>query len=160
MDPLLDRFRDAMAEVPAGIAVVVARDEAGRPVGATVSSMTSLSIDPPLVIICLAETSDTRHSLDVGHRFTMQLLRDGQQDVARTMARKGIGKFDGIPLRENADGSLEMEGCAVTMHCTVDAIVPGGDHVIVVGEVRDARVHGGDPLLYHRRAIAPIQTAS
>ena len=154
-DALPGRFRDAMAELPAGVAVIVARGLDGLPVGATVSSLTSLSVDPPRVVVCLAETSDTCRALEPGHPFALQLLRDGQEGVAHALAGKGTGKFVGVPVAETLDG-FEIDGCAVTLRCRVDALLPGGDHVIVVGVVRDADVHGGEPLFYHRRAIAPV----
>jgi flavin reductase (DIM6/NTAB) family NADH-FMN oxidoreductase RutF len=149
-------FRDAMAELPAGVAVITARDRDQAPVGATVSSMTSLSMDPPLVIVCLSRSSDTCRALRAGDAFAVHVLQQGQEQIAAALAGKGAAKFDAVSLVPGDHDAPLIAGCAVTIRCLVERLVPGGDHMIVVGEVRHAVVHGGSPLLYHRRVIKRI----
>ena len=149
-------FRDAMAEFPTGVAVITATDHEGRPVGATVSSMTALSLEPPLVIVCLAHASETRQALRLGDAFLIHVLRAGQESVARSLALKGAEKFDDVSWSSTSSGLPVIAGCAVTVECLVENLVPGGDHMIIVGAVRNAEVHGGSPLLYHRRSFTRI----
>jgi flavin reductase (DIM6/NTAB) family NADH-FMN oxidoreductase RutF len=154
-----ERFLDAMAELPAGVTVVTAQGRGGAPLGATVSAVSSLSLEPALVVVCLSESSETRRALRPGSPFLVHVLRDGQEGVARALAGKGPDKFAAVAWTPSAEGPPELPGCAVTLACTVDALLPGGDHVIVVGAVGRVERGGGTPLVYHRRRMraAPVE---
>lgn len=152
-------FLDAMAELPAAVTVVTALGRDGTPLGATVSAVSSLSLRPVLVVVCLAHSSETRQALEHGDPFLVHVLRDGQEHVASALAGKGPDKFDGLAWRPSTEGPPELPDCAVTLACDVDALLPGGDHAIVVGAVRRVAFGGGTPLVYHRRRLhtAPQQ---
>lgn len=160
--PDREAFVGAMAELPAGVTMLTTWAADGRPVGATLSAVCSLSLDPPLVLACLDHASDTLRALTAaGQPFLLHVAAEGQEAVVRRCAGKGEDKFDGIPWRRGLDGLPEIEGSAVRIACAVDALVPGGDHTIVVGAVRSVE---GDaarrPLVYHRRtlAVSPIES--
>jgi flavin reductase (DIM6/NTAB) family NADH-FMN oxidoreductase RutF len=149
-----DAFKAAMAELPAGVTVVTAWSRDGAPVGATVSAVTSLSLSPPMVLACLATTSDTLQALEPGSPLTVHILADGQQDVAARLAGKGPDKFARLAWRVGGHGLPELEGSAVVTAGRVRELVPGGDHVVVLVDVDDVQRHPGRaPLVFHRRRM-------
>lgn len=149
-----DLFKAAMAELPAGVTVITAWDDDGLPVGATVSAVNSLSMDPPMLLACLATSSDTLQVLRTGSRFAVHVLCDGQQAVATCLAGKGADKFSEVSWSPGPHGLPQLEGSAVVAACEVRSLVPGGDHVIVLGDIRSLEVAGGlSPLVYHRRRM-------
>jgi flavin reductase ActVB len=142
-------FRDAMAHVAAAVTVATVVDKHGRPRGVTISSFSSLSLDPPLVLFCLAGTSSSHPAFAAAGRFAVSVLAAGQTDLARRLAGPPEGRravrwewLDGLPV---------VPDCLVQLVCTEHERVRGGDHTIMIGRVRRAVSIGGDPLLYHRR---------
>jgi flavin reductase (DIM6/NTAB) family NADH-FMN oxidoreductase RutF len=154
-----EAFKAAMAELPAGVTVITAWDPEGRPVGATVSAVTSLSLEPPMLLVCLATTSDTLGVLRPGSAFAVHVLRDGQQDVAACLAGKGADKFSRVSWSTGPHGLPHLEGSAVVAACEVSSLVPGGDHVVVLADIRRVDVReGSSPLVYHRRRMLSVDS--
>jgi flavin reductase (DIM6/NTAB) family NADH-FMN oxidoreductase RutF len=154
-----EAFKAAMAELPAGVTVITAWDDDGRPVGATVSAVTSLSLEPPMLLACLATTSDTLRVLRPGSPFAVHILRDGQQDVATCLAGKGADKFASVSWSTGPHGLPHLEGSAVVAACEVHSLVPGGDHVVVLADIRRVDVQqGASPLVYHRRRMLAVDS--
>jgi flavin reductase (DIM6/NTAB) family NADH-FMN oxidoreductase RutF len=149
--PKPQEFREAMAELPAAVTIVTARAADGAPMGATVSAVLSLSLEPPLLLVCLADESDTCQAIAAGSPFLVHVLRQGQEEIARQFARKGAQKFAATAWRPGWRGLPLLEDCALVHGCDVHSLLPGGDHVIVVGAVREIDRAGGAPLVYHRR---------
>jgi flavin reductase (DIM6/NTAB) family NADH-FMN oxidoreductase RutF len=149
---LQQRFKDVMAGVCTPVSVVTSVD-ADTPYGTTVSAFTSLSLEPPMVLVALDQRSDLLAVLRRSGRFGLNVLADRQADLAMTFARKGGGgKFDGV--RWHDDGGVpRLPGTTGFLRCDVTELVAGGDHVIVLGEVRHADSGAGAPLTYHRRAF-------
>lgn len=145
-------FRDAMASFPCAVTVVTAYDGA-RAHGTTVSAVASLSRNPPLVMVALAEDSELLAIIRRTGRFGVNVLADGQEDWALAFAAKGRDKGAGIPLR-NDGGVPRLPGVPAWMACRVAALTPGGDHVIVQGAVEYADSQPQPPLVYHRRTFA------
>ena len=147
-------FRAVMGEVATAVTVVTAMD-GSRPHGTTVSAFSSLSLDPPLVLVSLDRGSQLLEVITAAGRFGVNVLSGGQAALAARFATRGPDKFDGVGWR--SDGmSPRLEGVAGFLDCEVTAILDGGDHVIVQGLVRGAEVearHGQPPLTYHRRAF-------
>jgi 3-hydroxy-9,10-secoandrosta-1,3,5(10)-triene-9,17-dione monooxygenase reductase component len=108
-------------------------------------------------VVCLARSSETCRALAPGSAFLVHVLRDGQEGVAQALAGKGADKLAGVEWRPSAEGPPELAGCAVTLACAVDALLPGGDHLIVVGAVGRVERGGGTPLVYHRRRMRAAQ---
>ncbi len=145
-------FRDAMASLPSAVTVVTAF--AGtRAHGTTVSAVASLSRNPPLIMVALADDSELLGIIREAGRFGVNVLAAGQEDWARAFAGKGPDKAAGIPLGEHG-GVPRLPGVPVWMACRVAALTPGGDHVIVQGAVEYAVSEPHPPLIYHRRAFA------
>lgn len=143
-------FREVMAGTCTPVSVVTATAE-GMPYGTTVSAFSSLSIDPPMVLVALDRNSGLLAAVGDAGRFGVNVLASGQSTVARSFARKGLGKFTGcrwvfemeVPRIPDVGGFLA---------CRAVEFVRGGDHVVVLGRVLSARAVDGRPLTYFRRS--------
>jgi len=146
-DPALrTAFREALSQWASGVAVVAARDD-DEVIALTVSSFASVSMYPPLLLVCIDEHAHLLPSLLDAGRFTVNLLADAQKRLASRFSDKLPSADD--PFTE---GDPVLRGSLAALVCTVWEAYPGGDHRIVVGRVE--RVEQGDdesPLLYHRR---------
>jgi flavin reductase (DIM6/NTAB) family NADH-FMN oxidoreductase RutF len=144
-------LRAVLGRYATGVVVVTA----AGPVGLTVNSFTSVSLDPPLVLFCLREESRLRGAF--GSAFAVNVLREGQREVARRFA--GRDGFDGLPHRTGRSGAPLLAGTLATIECTTERTVAGGDHDIVVGRVLATAVHeagAADPLLYYEGAYRSL----
>jgi flavin reductase ActVB len=151
------RFRDSMALVAASVSVVCTVDATGRPHGLTVSSLCSLSMHPPLVLICLQRGSSTVRALCESERFAVSVLGRGQVAMARRFAAHsgdrfstGNGGNEGI-LSPEAIGAPVLEGALAWLQCRRHRLMEAGDHTILIGLVEEAVTHPGRPLVYYDR---------
>jgi flavin reductase (DIM6/NTAB) family NADH-FMN oxidoreductase RutF len=142
-------FRDAMAAVPAGVAVVSARDDEGFR-GLTATSFTSASLEPPLMLVCLDRFARTRDAVEASGRFTVSVLERGQEFVAERFAGRAplVGPaWRDVPHDLGANGLPIVRGCVAWFECALRELVPAGDHEIAVGEVTAVGRHSGEPLV-------------
>ena len=140
------RFRDAIGTFPTGVAVVTT----SGPAGLTTSAVTSLSLDPVLLLVCFDNDSRTLPLVRDSGRFAVNVLRAGQEELARVFASKRVAeeKFAAV-THESVDGVLAW------FLCDVRELLPGGDHTIGVGAVRDLDFDpDGDPLVFVRGGFA------
>ncbi|MDP9326530.1 MAG: flavin reductase family protein [Candidatus Dormibacteraeota bacterium] len=145
-------FRLALSQFATGVTVVLTRDDAGAPAGLTVSAFCSVSLDPPLVLMCVDLRSDAHDAFARGRVFGVSVLSETQEDVSRRFSWRGPDKFDGFVLEHGPGGGLLVPGAAAHLECRVVDGHRAGDHTIFVGEVSELRVAAGRPLLYHRGA--------
>lgn len=147
--------RAAMSHFAAGVTVVTTLDGEGRPHGTTASAVTSLSIDPPLLLVCLAHTSNTLDVLRASDRFAVNILSAEQHDLAHAFARSGPGEeWSGLEWeRGAATGSPLIESSLAAIECELEAVHPGGDHAIAVGKILQTHLRWGTdrPALVHFR---------
>ncbi|KAA0977127.1 flavin reductase family protein [Paeniglutamicibacter sulfureus] len=150
--PTEDVFRSAMANLPSAVSIVTTFAADGTPHGATVSAVSSLSMSPPLVIVCLDAGSETLAALEGGRGFLIHIVADGQQDTAFAFAKKGREKFERTEWVLSDSGQPKIPGAAMVFDCQVADLLPGGDHTIVVGRIVGID-HPVDrtPVIYHRR---------
>lgn len=146
-----DDFRQVMAQVCTPVAVVTAF-AAERPHGTTVSAFTSLSMDPPMMLVSLDRGSDLLALVRETGSFGVNILARHQADVALKFARKGADKFDGVDWTSSAD-LPRLTGASGWLACSVAALVDGGDHVVVHGHVTETGCTATDPLTYHGRVF-------
>ena len=141
-------FRDACGRFPTGVCVVTSLGADG-PSGMTANAVTSLSLEPPLMIVCFARTARTLAAVEHSRRFGVHFLAHDQEDVAARFASKRPEreKFDGLAWRDE-DGVPVIEGSLAWLGCELRELRPGGDHLIGIGEVVDVRHSGGDPLVF------------
>jgi NDP-sugar pyrophosphorylase family protein/flavin reductase (DIM6/NTAB) family NADH-FMN oxidoreductase RutF len=143
-------LREALSPVPTAVTIVTTMLDR-RPHATTVSSFSSLSSDPPLIMIALDRSSDLLGMLKPGGRFAVNLLSAGQQEVGHRCALKGLDKLATVPWSE-VDGLPRIEGAVGWLTCDVHELFPGGDHVIVVGLVTGCEsADQASALIYHRR---------
>lgn len=154
-------FRNAMAHFASGVTVVTARSAEGAPVGFTASAFSSLSLDPPLVLVCLQKDADSYPTFAIAEHMAISILAAGQDDTAWRFAKRGIDKFAGIDVEQGSVTSLPLiTGALVQLECRITERLPGGDHTILVGEVLHAATDdAGEPLLHFNREMgrfAPV----
>lgn len=142
-------FRRALGQFATGITVVTGRDPEGRPFGLTVSSFTSVSLAPPLVLFCLATRSELNAPLGQTRLFGVSVLSEEQEGWSTRFATPGIDRFAGVEPVEAAHGVPLVPDALVWLECRVTDVYPGGDHSIYLGEVLRLEVRPGRPLLYH-----------
>ena len=141
-------FRNALGCFATGVTVVTCQSEHG-PLGMTVNSFTSVSLDPPLVLWCPAKNSLRYQAFADAESFAIHMLADDQQDVCLRFARDGLN-FDGIGLEKDAGGPPVISGSLAVLECTRHTLHDGGDHAIIVGRVAGAVVNPGEPLLFSK----------
>lgn len=145
------RFREVIGRFPTGVSVVTAAGEAG-PAGLTTNAVTSLSLDPLLLLVCVDRGSRTLPALESAGRFAVNVLREGQEDLARVFASKRPmpEKFEAI-THTVAHGVPVLDDALAWLACEVQEILPGGDHVIAIGEVTALDADpAGRPLVWWR----------
>ena len=150
-------FRRVASAWATGVAVITTMDADGRLFGLTMSAVSSLSLEPQQFLICVDRSADSLAALEQSRLFCINLLERGQEDVSRHFASKLDDKFRDVPHRRLASGLAVLDGVIGFVACRVAALLPGGDHVIVVGDVLDAETFDGEPLVHFRgeyRALA------
>jgi len=150
-----DLFVEIMASYPAGVAVVTTLDTDGTPRGLTTTAVSSVSAEPPLLLVCVDLTSRTLPALRAGGRFVVNFLREGRGELARLFASKADDKFDGVDWRPSASGIpvLAADALAWAECVTVHELEPG-DHVVLLGQGEEGACAADDdaPLMYYRRS--------
>ena len=135
----------------AGVAVVTTLTPDGAPIGLTVNSFTSVSLDPPLVSFCVANTASARPALERASRFAVTVLGADQAALASRFATSGVDRFAGVEWLRGTDGLPRLPGGLTWLSCVKEIEHPAGDHVIVIGRVHDLEVaHAGGPLVFFR----------
>lgn len=144
-------LRDAMGCFATGITIVTALATDGTPVGLTANSFTSVSLDPPLLLVCIANTAGTAPVLRGATDFGVNVLQISQQQASNRFAGKGEDRFAATPWGPGESGVPLLDGSLVSFECRTHAVHEGGDHFILVGEVTRAQFEPRrDPLLYFR----------
>jgi flavin reductase (DIM6/NTAB) family NADH-FMN oxidoreductase RutF len=139
-----------MGHFATGVAVVTSMID-GRPCAMTANSVTSVSLDPPLVLFCGIEGSDTLNGVRESKFFAINILNEHAERVSRSFATRGPKDFEGIGFRTELTGAPVLDEALAWVDCTVQAEHPGGDHVIVVGVIERAdAVDDGKPLVFYR----------
>jgi flavin reductase (DIM6/NTAB) family NADH-FMN oxidoreductase RutF len=145
-------FRRVIGHFASGVAVVTSCCGDGTGCGLTVSAVSSVSLDPTLILVCVDRASDTHGWLERAGFFAVNVLEEGRgETVARRFAGSAVeDKFRGIAWRTERTGAPVLDDALAWLDCRVTAALPGGDHTIFVGEVLAADAREGTPLLYYR----------
>jgi flavin reductase (DIM6/NTAB) family NADH-FMN oxidoreductase RutF len=151
-----DAFRAAMGMLPTGVTVVSAAGPDGA-AGATANAVSSLSIEPMLMLACLDRGSRTLLAVQAANRFGISVLHAGQEEIARAFATKApvADKWEGVAWSER-DGIPAIDDALVWVACELRDVIGAGDHVIVTGEVRDLASGEGEPLVFHAGEYRPL----
>lgn len=148
-ETLSETFRDVMAGMCTPVSIVTAMD-GDRPHGTTVSAFASLSLDPPMVLAALDRESDLLALVRRDERFGVNVLASAQSEIAAACARKGNDKFAHVDWHVQCNVP-RLDGVSGWLACAVHQLVEGGDHVIALGTVLEAKRSPATPLTYHAR---------
>jgi flavin reductase (DIM6/NTAB) family NADH-FMN oxidoreductase RutF len=152
IDPQIDgeRFRNVLGHLPTGVTVVTAHHPGG-PVGMSSNSVTSVSLEPPLILFCPAKTSTTWPKIHQAGAFCVNIFAAHHEEASRQFSRVGVDRFAGVSWHDRPTGPA-LDDAVAWIECTIDAEYEAGDHLIVVGAVRHLEVREGapDPLVFFR----------
>jgi flavin reductase (DIM6/NTAB) family NADH-FMN oxidoreductase RutF len=151
------QFRTGLSRFASGVTVVTTQDAEARPLGITVSAFTSLSLDPPLVLVCIERGAYIHDAFQASGVFVVNLLAAEQEDLSRLFASREADKFAGVGYTRGLDGVPVLNDTLAAIECRLKQAHEGGDHTIFVGEVEKVTVRdGGQPLLYYRGGYARL----
>jgi 3-hydroxy-9,10-secoandrosta-1,3,5(10)-triene-9,17-dione monooxygenase reductase component len=144
------RFRTVLGHFATGVTVVTGQGADG-PVGLAANAFTSVSLDPPLVLVCMAHTSTSWPKIRDSGAFAVNFLSEGQEEICRRFGVRGGDRFAGLGWKPGDTGSPVFTDALAFVECRIEAEYAGGDHVIVVGRVVDLGViQEGRPLIFWR----------
>jgi flavin reductase (DIM6/NTAB) family NADH-FMN oxidoreductase RutF len=146
-------FTRAMALVPGPVAVATTVGPTGRRWGFTGSSFSSLSMDPPLVLICLDKQASTHDAFTSADHFMINILAYEQADVALRFAKSGVDRFEAGDMEPCELGLPGLSGASARVACALHDVIDGGDHTILVGRVEATFTGNRAPLVYCERAF-------
>jgi flavin reductase (DIM6/NTAB) family NADH-FMN oxidoreductase RutF len=153
-------FRHAMSHFATGVTVVTSVGQRGEPVGTTASAVSSLSLDPPLVLVCFDRASLTLAAIRAHGAFVVNVLAEQQRHISNSFARRGFAAiWDEVRHRPGPTGSPRLHAVLAALECTVESRLPGGDHEIIAGRVREVETagDGAQPLLHWRGDYATLR---
>ena len=145
-----EEFRAVLGRFASGVTVVTGKAEDQQLFGITVSAFSSVSLNPPLILVCIDKQSSTHDHFIVGRHFAVNILGDDQELQSRRFASREVDKFSGVGYSDGVTGSPLLDGALASLECRVTHAHEGGDHTIIVGEVEATRLQESKPLLYFR----------
>lgn len=141
-------MRRAMGRWATGVAVITTLDAGGQPHGMTLNSLTSVSLDPPLLLVCFNHGARTADAIIGSGRFAVSILAARHEHIARRFAGRGEEHFAGLPLNYGQHSVPVVPGALAHLECAVERHLAAGDHVIVIGAVQAACHGDGRPLAF------------
>lgn len=144
-----DTFRRVLGHFASGVTVVTVAHE-NTLHGITVSSFASLSLHPPLVLICIDKLVGSHATLQAAGHFAVNILAEDGEDLSRHFASREPDKFKGIAYQPGSNGDPLLDKALATIECRITQQADGGDHTIFMGEVLAAATKPGKPLIYYR----------
>jgi flavin reductase ActVB len=147
-----------MASFPSGATIVTTSDAAGAWWGFTASSFCSVSMDPPLVLTCLARSAQCFPAFAAADRWNIHVLPYRHADLAMRFATRGADKFDGADFIPDAHGLPTLADVSVALRCAAQSKVDGGDHLVLMGQVEEVALGDEMPFVYFRRKFHPLES--
>lgn len=151
-----DLFRAVLGRFASGVTIITALDPDGRDQGMTVSAFSSLSLDPPLMLVCIDHAASLWPVLQEATHFAVNILASGQEALSRRFSSKEGDRFDGIGFTRGNTGVALLDDTLAAVECTLSARVPYGDHSILIGHVETGTARDLQPLLYYRGGYASL----
>ncbi len=143
-----DEFRAALGRFASGVTVVTTRDASGKLHGITVSAFCSVSLEPPLVLVCIEKTTGSHFAFMESSSFVVNLLAADQQHLSDRFASRLPDKFDTVKYQSGIDGLPILEDALANLECRLKNSHDAGDHTIFIGQIERATVRDGEPLIY------------
>ena len=154
VDP--DHFRQLLGRFTTGVTVLTVATPAGTPLGMTANSLASVSLQPPLISVCVDREADMHDAILRIPEFVVNVLASHQEALARRFADQHEDRFEGIGYHLSPEGLILLDGALAHIECRRHNQYPGGDHTIVVGQVVGGATGEGRPLLYYRGGYAAL----
>lgn len=152
-----DLFKKILGNYPTGVTIVTTTTESGKPVGLTVSSFASVSLDPLMVLWSIDHGVSTLKEFTEGGKFAIHVLAEDQAELCRTFASKNVDRFSSCDWKMSSNGLPIIDGAFGVLECTTFKAIEAGDHTVLIGDVKNLTVNEEkDPMLYHRRVFGPI----
>lgn len=148
-------FKLALSHFASGVTIVTTEHE-GHDYGLTVASFASLSLHPPLVLVCVGKHAKSHDAIAASQKFGVSILAAEQADISGRFASRSDDKFSGLDIRRGELGIPLIGGALTTLECRLHQQYIGGDHSIFIGEVVDVQTGEGIPLVYFRSAYREI----
>jgi flavin reductase (DIM6/NTAB) family NADH-FMN oxidoreductase RutF len=151
-----DLFRAILGRFASGVTIVTAVDAQGRDQGMTVSAFSSLSLDPPLVLVCIDTGASVWPAFQSASHIGINVLSSGQEALSRRFSSREGDRFDGVGFTRAPNGVVLLDDTLASLECAVIERMPQGDHVILVGSVESGGTRDMQPLLYYRGGYASL----
>src|SRR5579885_3403965 len=145
-----NELRRVMGHFATGVTVITTLSKEGKMHGLTANAISSLSLDPPLLLICVDKKAESYPCFEESKVFTVNILADDQEDISRRFAVSGGEKFEGVAYRRGANGAPILNGTLAHLECKLYAAYDGGDHTIYLGLIEEAETREAKPLLFFR----------
>lgn len=143
-----DEFRTALSRFPSGVTIVTTKDADGRFHGITVSAFASVSLEPPMILVCIDKDTGSHYAFQESCFFVVNILAEEQENLSNQFAAQISDKFDGVDYRLGISEIPVLEDALVTLECRLAYAHEGGDHTIFVGLVEKSNVKDENPLVY------------
>jgi flavin reductase (DIM6/NTAB) family NADH-FMN oxidoreductase RutF len=149
-------FRRVLSHFAAGVTIVTTAGADGKPYGLTATAFTSVSLEPPMVLVCVDKTAESHPHFHASRVFAVNFLRAGHEHLSRRFAVSGGDKFKDLVVSRGVTGAPLLPEALGHLECRTVDILEGGDHTIFLGQVEAGDARGGEPLLYFRGAYRQI----
>jgi flavin reductase (DIM6/NTAB) family NADH-FMN oxidoreductase RutF len=151
-----NQLRQVMGHFATGVTIITTFNKDGQMHGLTANAFTSVSLEPPLLLISVDKKAESYPAFEESKVFTVNILADEQEALSRKFAVSGGNKFEGVAYRRGANGAAILDGTLAYIECTLYAAYEGGDHSLYLGEIQEAEVREGKPLVFYRGGYRAI----
>lgn len=152
----INKYKQALGNYPTGVTVVTAFDENDKPIGLTVNSFASVSLEPLLILWSIDKSVSTYESFLKTEEFSVNMLASDQGDLVTLFSKRIEDRFSQCDWEKSELGLPVLSDSLAVLQCKVFKKVEAGDHTILIGEVMDIHNEDKEPLLYHQRSLGPI----
>lgn len=143
-----EEFRAALGRFASGVTVVTTKDNSGKLFGITVSAFCSVSLEPPLVLVCIEKRAGSHHAFQESEAFVVNILSEAQQSISNHFASHIDDKFAGVEYSSGIADLPVLKDCSANLECRLHQVSEGGDHTIFIGEIEKATITEENPLVY------------
>jgi 3-hydroxy-9,10-secoandrosta-1,3,5(10)-triene-9,17-dione monooxygenase reductase component len=151
-----NELRRVMGHFATGVTIITTKSKDGVPAGLTANSFTSVSLDPPLVLVAVDKKAESWPYFEESKVFTVNVLNDDQETLSRKFAVSGGDKFQGVAYHTGANGVPILDGALAYLECKLYATYDGGDHTLHLGLIEQAETHEAKPLIFYRGGYRAI----
>jgi len=151
-----NQLRQVMGHFATGVTIITTFNKDGQMHGLTANAFTSVSLEPPLLLISVDKKAESYPAFEESKVFTVNILADEQESLSRKFAVSGGNKFEGVAYRKGGNGAAILDGTLAHIECTLYATYEGGDHTLYLGEIQEAEVREGKPLVFYRGGYRAI----